>query len=192
MKIKSKDIAARTGLKLLHLRKEAGLSKVEMARILDVTPNAYRKNEQGFSIPAPNALNKLIGYFGISMDWFLFDRGPKLFEHRVNIEEDEEQITQLEQQHREQLKDLQEQMEKEQEENSKELQSQLQLASLKLREKEQEALITGEQAYLPDDVREMTEAMKKIPLLHYEILSHFHRFKKDNNDLFADFNTARG
>lgn len=186
MIIKSKDISNKTGLKLERLRKEAGMTRPEMARVLEVTPGAYRKNEQGFSIPKPNALSKLIDQFGISMDWFLFDRGPKLYDDRIDKEEVEQQINQLKLEHENQFHQMRKQLEQDQEARIKELENQLQLARLKIREKEQQAYISGEQAGLPEDVRQMTNAMKKIPLLHYEILSQFHRFKKDNQKLFTE------
>ncbi|MCP5054329.1 MAG: helix-turn-helix transcriptional regulator [bacterium] len=36
---------------------------------------------------------------------------------------------------------------------------------------------------LPGDVEELFDHMKGIPLLHYEILTHFHKFKVENEGL---------
>lgn len=37
-----------------------------------------------------------------------------------------------------------------------------------------------------EDVKELVEYMERIPLLRYEMLTHFQRFKAENKDLVND------
>ncbi len=42
----------------------------------------------------------------------------------------------------------------------------------------------GEARDLSPEHRELIESMERQPLLHYEIMAHFHRFKKENREMF--------
>jgi transcriptional regulator with XRE-family HTH domain len=50
-----------------------------MAARLGVKTNTYHKNENGETFPGAKTLNLLQEEFGISMEWFMFGRGPMYY-----------------------------------------------------------------------------------------------------------------
>jgi hypothetical protein len=53
-----------------------------------------------------------------------------------------------------------------------------------IEEKEKELKVEPEPTLdsLPDDVRELIEYIERFPVLRYEILLFFHKFKKENKE----------
>jgi len=47
-----------------------------MAAHFGITKNGYERNERGETLPGIDTLNRLSKNFDISMDWFLFNKGP--------------------------------------------------------------------------------------------------------------------
>ena len=62
--------------KLLHYRKEAGLSQLELAERLDVSRQAVSRWESGAAVPSTENLKFLSGLYGVSVD-FLLDDGAE-------------------------------------------------------------------------------------------------------------------
>jgi transcriptional regulator with XRE-family HTH domain len=73
-KIKSKGIEA-YGKKLLQLRKYFNFTQEKMAAIMKITLSSYKKNEMGKHLMSTSSLIALHNWLGISLEWFLFDRG---------------------------------------------------------------------------------------------------------------------
>lgn len=61
---------------LKQLRKERNLTQNDIAKILNISRQAYSKYEKGLSEPSLNSLVKLANYFDISTDTLL---GRKLY-----------------------------------------------------------------------------------------------------------------
>ena len=59
--------------KLLHYRKEAGLSQLELAERLDVSRQAVSRWESGAAVPSTENLKFLSGLYGVSVDVLLDD-----------------------------------------------------------------------------------------------------------------------
>jgi transcriptional regulator with XRE-family HTH domain len=73
-KFKSKLIAG-YGKKLLHLRKYFAFTQEKMSAIMNITLSSYKKNELGKHLMSTSSLIALHNRLGISLEWFLFDRG---------------------------------------------------------------------------------------------------------------------
>jgi len=73
-KLKSKLIAG-YGKKLLQLRKDFAFTQEKMAAIMNITLSSYKKNELGKHLMSTSSLIALHNRLGISLEWFLFDRG---------------------------------------------------------------------------------------------------------------------
>jgi len=73
-KIKSKGIEV-YGKKLLKLRKYFDITQEKMAEIMKITLSSYKKNELGKHLMSTSSLIALHNRLGISLEWFLFDRG---------------------------------------------------------------------------------------------------------------------
>ncbi len=76
MRIYDKSMALKTGKKLKELREQLEYTRAMMAAQLQISGNAYRKNECGETFPGIKSLSQLVQLFDLSMDWFIFDRGP--------------------------------------------------------------------------------------------------------------------
>ncbi|MCP5053137.1 MAG: hypothetical protein GY940_38575, partial [bacterium] len=105
----------------------------------------YYRNESGAAIPGARTLWLLCKEYDVSMDWFLFNKGPMSFKQKEPGTTEPETKPQ----------------------------------------KEPEVIIKTITVpmELPGDVEELFDHMKNIPLLHYEILTHFHKFKVENEGL---------
>jgi len=61
---------------LKALRKEKGITQADVAKVLNLTTNAYQSYERGTSEPGCKALNKLADFYGVTTD-YLLGREPK-------------------------------------------------------------------------------------------------------------------
>jgi transcriptional regulator with XRE-family HTH domain len=163
LKQKTREFAREAGIRLKQLRKQLGYSQPEMARHIGVTASGYRKNENGENIPHARVLYQLLNEHNISMDWFLFGKGPR--NHAgPKIETQDKKIRELEtevERLKQELDHISGQYEKDKE----------QLRQL-LEQTE------GIRDAAPE-VREMAIYMKKDPELYHDLLLHFHRNRKD-------------
>lgn len=70
------------GLRLRKVREDLRFSRPEMAARLGIKPVGYYKNENGETFPSLRSLGRLQKDFNISMDWFIFNRGPMYFNEK--------------------------------------------------------------------------------------------------------------
>lgn len=82
MRKKRGDLIQDVGQRLKKLRKQLDYSANEMAGRLGVQVASYYKNESGDTIPGLISLHRLQKDFNISMDWFLFNKGPMYYEEK--------------------------------------------------------------------------------------------------------------
>jgi transcriptional regulator with XRE-family HTH domain len=64
------------GGRLQELRKHYRLSQIEMAEKLGISINTYRMNDASKCYPSVLILGRLRNRLGVSMEWYLFGRGP--------------------------------------------------------------------------------------------------------------------
>jgi len=155
MEINRTKILQAVGIKLAQLRKLKDYTRPQMAGYLGITGSGYRKNENGVSLPDLKTLYRLVMEDQVSLDWLIFSKGPMYFN-------DKERIAEID-----------------------ELKKQLALKT----EKEKTVLADNEKVKkvawpdLKPGIKELVEHMEAIPLLYYEILGQFQRFKIDNKAL---------
>lgn len=83
-------------LKLADLRKEAGLTQMELAEKLDVSRQAISKWEVGAAVPGTDKLKALSELYGVSIDYLLDDEvvtPPKRDEGQTGKKEELTHIT---------------------------------------------------------------------------------------------------
>jgi DNA-binding XRE family transcriptional regulator len=76
MRLIPKSNIFETGQRLFALRTKLGYTREEMARKLGLIKKTYYKHEVGLALPCLETLKSLQDQFDISMDWFLFKKGP--------------------------------------------------------------------------------------------------------------------
>ncbi|MGD2090445.1 MAG: helix-turn-helix transcriptional regulator [Candidatus Aminicenantes bacterium] len=167
MKINKREFSQEVGRQLKMLRRQLGYSRTEMAEQFGISNNALGKNENGESFPNVQTLHRLASQFDISMDWFLFNKGSMYYKEKKTTEELEKEVARL--------------------------QKELEQARMIDKETKQEIIegVPDAEPQLAPDVRELVEHMAKIPLLHYEILAYFHRFKMENKDFAAPYPSSK-
>ncbi len=77
------------GLRLRKIRDQLRLSRVEMAARMGIKPVGYYKNENGETFPSLRSLARLEKDFDISMDWFIFNKGPMFFKEKQQEKKEE-------------------------------------------------------------------------------------------------------
>ncbi|NIM12854.1 MAG: helix-turn-helix domain-containing protein [Candidatus Aminicenantes bacterium] len=160
-----RNMSREIGLKLKKLREQEGWSKTEMASRLGVTPSGYGKNEKGVNTPGIVTLQRLRERFDLTMDWLFFDEGPRTRQEKKKRE------TQLEQ---------------ELEELKRELAAQREAYEQVLEEKTRQDKEWQEKAAaleLKPEVKELLEQMVRIPMLYYQIMLSYQKFKVENKEL---------
>lgn len=152
-----KRVLQEAGDKLVQLRKKFNYSRDQMAGHFGVSRNAYYKNEVGMALPALPTLYRLAMENNLSMDWFLFSKGPMYYNEKEKTREIEELKKQLE------------------------LEKEKQLEKEPGKEKEKAAVrAVGD---MKPEIKELLEHMEAVPLLYYEILAYFQRFRVENKAL---------
>lgn len=82
----------RLPLKLIELRKEAGLTQIDLAEQLDVSRQAISKWEVGTAVPGTDKLRALSELYGVSVDYLLnddMDRPPEPADGRKEEQKDD-------------------------------------------------------------------------------------------------------
>ncbi len=184
MKIKTTDVYRAMELRLKQLRVQLGCSRKEMAARVGLSHGSYGKCENGYYAPGIETLNRLTAEFDISLDWLFFNKGPMVFKEKGRTEELEKELAQL----RKEAAGMQEKA-AEMQEKAAEMQQELEQAGQKLTEtenlleqKKTAEAIAAETALSPE-VKELVDSMGQVPLLHYEILAYYHRFKMENKEI---------
>ncbi|MCP5102486.1 MAG: helix-turn-helix transcriptional regulator [bacterium] len=147
--------------KLKKLREQLGYSPREMADYLRVDRTAYNKSENGHNFPGLPSLYRLSQDHDISLDWYYFDKGPMCFKDKGKAEELLIKLEELENKNNA----LETELEEERRKN-------LELAG------EVKAAVK-----VSPELEDLLAHMAHIPLLHYELMTHFHRFKIENREL---------
>jgi transcriptional regulator with XRE-family HTH domain len=75
------------GSRLLELRKHYGCSQREMAEKVELSINTYRKNEMGINYPSVLIIDRLRNRLGVSLEWYLFGRGPVFWADVIDARE---------------------------------------------------------------------------------------------------------
>lgn len=79
---RNQNVIQGAGRRLKKIREQLRYSPGEMAARLGIGINGYYKNEHGESTPSPKTLYQLQKEYDISMDWFLFNKGPERFKDK--------------------------------------------------------------------------------------------------------------
>ena len=85
-----------TGQRLINIRRQLQYSPGEMAARLGIGLNGYYKNETGETTPSQKTLYQLQKEYGISMDWFLFNKGPVRFRDKPAETEKSQKVAETE------------------------------------------------------------------------------------------------
>ncbi|MDQ1351963.1 MAG: Helix-turn-helix protein [Acidobacteriota bacterium] len=174
MEMNRRKMLQAAGDKIAQLRKSKDYTRPQMAAYLGITESGYNKNENGTTFPAYESLFRLAMEDQISMDWFLFSKGPMKFDEKERAAEIEELKKQLGDQIEELKKQLAQKIESE-----KALQAEMEKVIQADSKK-------ADRLELKPEIKELLGHMEAIPLLFYEILTHFQRFKIDNRALVED------
>ena len=75
--------------KLIRLRKQKGLSQLELAEALDVSRQAISKWEVGAAVPSTENLRGLSNLYGVSLDYLI---GGKDFDSPLEVHADETEL----------------------------------------------------------------------------------------------------
>lgn len=169
---KIKKLMPQVALKLRQVREKLNFTPKEMAARLGVSSGAYYKNETAETFPGFQSLYRLSSEYDISMDWFLFGKGPEHFRHKEKVEELEQQLAQA----REELAAARHQARQAEAGGA---------AAIPV--KDGETLIP-----VNPEVKELLEHMEAIPLLYHETLARFQEFKIGRKDLVAEAVSSAG
>ncbi len=82
MTFKRDRLVYEIGRRLRKLREQFNYSPDQMASKLGLSPSGYFKNEHGRRFPGLDTLNLLQRDWDISMDWFIFNKGPVHFKKK--------------------------------------------------------------------------------------------------------------
>lgn len=164
MEMNKDKLLRQIAAKLKNLREQWGYDRKEMAAYFGISRVGYSKNENGQSFPGIKTQFRLSQDHDISIDWFMFDKGPMHFKEKEKINVLEKKTAELE-------------------ENIHQLQ--LEKENLEQRNKELEKNLAEKNAALEitPEIKELVEHMKKIPLLYHDVLAGFQKFKWDNKEM---------
>ncbi len=201
MSRKKEDVAGSTEtitdrIKLVRLKEN--FDQRGMAGQLRVEWTTYYKYETGERRPGWNVLHRMVRTFNLSFDWLLLGKGEMYFNEQVPKYEMESKLKEMEQGHRQQLETLETDLEEKRRQaletekesasaEKKDLREQVKGLTEKLKDQEPN-VIPG----LKPEVKELVQVMDNVPMLYYEIMLQFQRFKVDNENLIsAAMNAAK-
>jgi transcriptional regulator with XRE-family HTH domain len=164
MLMKEKRLLQEAGVKLKKLREQLNYSPKEMGARLGVTRTAYWKNENGRAFPGYQSLKRLSDDYDISMDWFIFNKGPKYYKEKEREKELEELKKELEM---EKMKNAELEAEGETGADENETSAEEKAAGMEMN----------------PEVKELLAHMERIPVLYHEVMLHFHKFKIESKEL---------
>ncbi len=136
--------------RIIKVRKEKKLTKIQMSRYLKVTDSTYYKYEKRIRFPTAEPLVNFAKAFGLSLQWVFLGQGPMLWKDLI----EQEKYTQLQNQLTKEKETLQ-QKEEEHKQNT--------INTIKITKPE---------------IRELTQNMETNPELFYAVMLEYHRFKK--------------
>lgn len=148
------DLRKTIGYRLKELRKSISYTQEKMATYFGLKRTSYSKYETGETSPNYLVLEKLGNDFDVSLDWLICGKGPMIFKEKTTGETANVQP----------------------EEGIKQVENEVPPLPRPPRQEQEERAFSREH-------RELVEHMEKIPLLHYEVMGFYHRFKIDNKEL---------
>lgn len=171
MEFDRKKILKSSAAKLKKLREQLGYSPKEMAEYFGIDVSSYYKSENGQYLPGLESLYRLSKDHDISLDWYLFDKGPMVFAEKGQAGE--------------LLKELEEARQKiaELEQKTGELEKHNEALKKECREYREKASLSEKAAAVKPEVEELLDYMARVPLLYFEVMTHFQRFKIENREL---------
>ena len=90
-KIKWPQIASR----LEKIRQHFGYKGSQIAKLMGISPITYNRNVQGLQLPTTWSIMALHDRLGVSLEWFLFEKGPMLWkqvEEKLRVEKKPQEI----------------------------------------------------------------------------------------------------
>lgn len=158
------EVSTNIAGRLQAIRKHYGFSCEKMAGLMGISEITYRKNEIGRHIPTALSLMALHNRLGISIEWVLLGKEP------MSWKEDQEQRRLAEEK-----RAAEEQERKEQQEREKRQEAE------RLKWQETQA---GKDVF-SQEVAEMIETMKRVPLLRHSVMGYYQKFLLKNKELIA-------
>ncbi len=83
---RSEEERRKLAAKIKAFRLELGLSINDMARRLGISRGGYHYYENGDRYPSTAILRRLLEEYDISLNWLLFDRGPRTCGEAIELE----------------------------------------------------------------------------------------------------------
>ncbi|MCP4215217.1 MAG: helix-turn-helix transcriptional regulator [bacterium] len=154
MKQSKPEVHKAIGNRLKIFREHLGKTKAQMATLFGISSNFYRATERGLYRPSMKTLLIMSNTYGISLDWFFFDKAPML---KVVKEREERKIRELE------------------------TERTTLLEKIKTLENERKGLLDEKEARgdnIHPEVTKMVIEMSSNPVLQYDLLSQFYRYKE--------------
>lgn len=158
-----KDLLKDIGYKLKKVRKQVNYSLPYMAARLGLVRSSFLRNETGKTCPNIMILRKLGKEFDVSLDWLICDKGQMFYGEKGEAQAEKQP---------EPLPPTPEPTKLE--------------AGPETKPEAGAKPIPEVMETIPDDIRELVEHMKRIPLLRYEILASFYDFKDKRKDMVAE------
>ena len=150
-----KDLLKDIGYKLKKIREALNYSSPDMASRFGVVRSSYLRNESGQTCPDIQTMRILGTAFDVSLDWLICDKGPMYYREK-------------EPSRAQPGKPVEKTVESQVPQTGVEAKSSLEIPDT-----------------VPEDIRELLEHMKRIPLLRYQILASFHKFKAEYKDMVS-------
>ncbi len=122
MGLQTRELLRESGLKMNKLRELLNYSREQMASYFKITGPAYWKNEKGETFPGIGTLSLLSADHDISMDWFIFNKGPMNYKEKgrpgeleAALEELKGELERERQEHKAEIEKSREELERERE-----------------------------------------------------------------------------
>jgi len=140
------------------IRTEKKLPVLDMASQLGITPNVYRKYERAVYCPPLHIQVFLAQKFGISLDWFILNKGPMYIEEVETALREKEQRKQEEQQKPVKTVEIEEKI---------------------TREPMEPAVPPDAVIVTSPEIKDLLRFMEENPLYKFQLLTHFYRYKQE-------------
>ena len=72
--------SVQVGRRFDRIRQYFNYTRAQIAKIMGLSPVTYYRNEKGEQLPTTRSLMSRHTRLGVSLEWFLFERGPMLWQ----------------------------------------------------------------------------------------------------------------
>ncbi len=158
--IESDELRKAVALRLRQLRDTLDMDRGRMAFELNIQRASYTKKERGELLLSPEQMHQLATRHQVNLNWLLAGQGPVL------------------------STDPQKEEHMQRQEEPKQQQAPQPVPGAPVPGQMVPLEAAAEDATLMREYRQLLSEMERLPLLRYEILTHFHRFKQENGSLF--------